>query len=140
MPQPLVLLAAGIILSFVFTAIAFLIALRNENRIKGFGLAILAWLFFAVLYDGIFLIALLIFKDYPLDTFSLVAIIFNPIDLARILVLLKLDISALFGYSGAVFEQFLGSVKGSLAAIVLLLLWISLPTLGFLRVAKHKDF
>ena len=49
------LLLIGVFLSFIFSAIAFLIALKNENRIKGFGLAILVWLFFAVIYDGLFL-------------------------------------------------------------------------------------
>lgn len=32
----------------------------------------------------------------------------NPIDLGRILVLLKMDVAALLGYTGAVFRQFLG--------------------------------
>lgn len=31
---------------------------------------------------------------------------FNPIDLSRVLILLKLDISALLGYTGAVFNNF----------------------------------
>lgn len=138
--QVLVLLTAGVALSFVFSALAFLIALRHDNKIKGFGLALLTWLFFAVLYDGLFLIALLIFKDYPLENFSLAAVALNPIDLARMLILLKLDISALFGYSGAVFEQLLGGIKGATVAVFFLLIWISLPTLGFLRMAQRRDF
>ena len=38
----------------IFTAVAFNIALSNENKIKGFGYAVLAWLFLAVIYDGLF--------------------------------------------------------------------------------------
>lgn len=140
LPQILVLLTAGVTLSFIFTAIAFLIALKNENRIRGFGLAILTWLFFAVLYDGLFLVLLILFKDYPLQNLSLAAIVLNPVDLARMLILLKLDISALFGYTGAVFEQFLGSVKGIVVALGFLALWVGVPTFGFLRVAARKDF
>ncbi len=65
----------------------------NENKIKGFGYAILMWLFFAVIYDGLFLISLVVFNEYPLEKFSLIATMSNPIDLSRILILLKLDIA-----------------------------------------------
>ena len=91
------LLITGAFLTFIFTALAFVIALSNENRIKGFGYAILLWLFMAVIYDGIFLMSLLYFEDYPLDKFSLIATMLNPVDLSRVLILLKLDISALLG-------------------------------------------
>ena len=100
------LLITGTFLTFIFTALAFNIALSNENKIKGFGYAILLWLFLAIIYDGIFLMTLIMFEDYPLDKLSLVGTMLNPIDLSRTLILLKLDISALLGYTGAVFKQF----------------------------------
>ena len=49
------LLITGTFLTLIFTALSFNIALSNENRIKGFGYAILLWLFMAVIYDGFFL-------------------------------------------------------------------------------------
>jgi len=134
------LLVAVVLLSFIFSAIAFFIALKNENRIKGFGLAIVAWLFFAVIYDGIFLLSLMIFNDYPLENFALGASLFNPIDLSRILILLKLDISALMGYTGAVFNKFLGTGMGMLTSLLALLLWIVVPFFGIQFVAARKDF
>ena len=39
------LLVTGAFLTFIFTALAFNIALSNENKIKGFGYAVLLWLF-----------------------------------------------------------------------------------------------
>lgn len=66
------------------------------------------WLFLAVIYDGLFLISLIVFNEYPLDKFSLAATMFNPLD-SRILILLKLDISVLLGYTGAVFKDFFGT-------------------------------
>ena len=134
------LLLTGVALSFIFSAIAFLIALKNENRIKGFGLAILAWLFFAVIYDGLLLLALSYFSDYPLEKFSLAASMLNPIDLSRILILLKLDISALMGFTGAVFRKFLGTGMGMGISLIVLGLWVILPALGIRRVAARKDF
>ena len=134
------LLLIGAILTFNFVAMAYILALLFEDKIKGFGLAIISWLFFAVIYDGIFLILLLVFDDYPLDKFALFATIFNPIDLSRILILLKLDISALLGYTGAVFEDFFGTGFGMLFSITLLLLWIVFPSLAIVFISKRKDF
>ena len=71
------LLITGTFLTLIFTALAFNIALSNENKIKGFGYAILLWLFLAIIYDGIFLMSLILFEDYPLDKLSLVGTMLN---------------------------------------------------------------
>ncbi|MBK5194180.1 MAG: ABC transporter permease [Flavobacteriaceae bacterium] len=134
------LLVTGAFLTFIFTALAFNIALANENKIKGFGYAILLWLFMAVIYDGIFLMFLVMFDDYPLDKFSLIASMFNPIDLSRILILLKLDISALLGYTGAVFQKFFGTSQGLIISIFVLSLWVIISTYNIFRISRKKDF
>lgn len=134
------LLITGAFLTFIFTALAFNIALSNENRIKGFGYAVLLWLFLAVIYDGLFLLSLIVFEEYPLDTFSLAATLFNPIDLSRTLILLKLDISALLGYTGAVFKKFFGTDFGLLISLVVLLFWTVLPIWRLAVKSRRKDF
>jgi len=134
------LLVTGAFLTFIFTALAFNIALANENKIKGFGYAILLWLFLAVIYDGIFLMFLVMFDDYPLDKFSLIASMFNPIDLSRILILLKLDISALLGYTGAVFQKFFGTSQGLIISVFVLSLWVIISTYNIFRISRKKDF
>ncbi len=133
------LLITGTFLTLIFTALAFNIALSNENKIKGFGYAILLWLFMGVIYDGIFLISLVFFEDYPLDKFSLIATMFNPIDLSRVLVLLKLDISALLGYTGAVFQQFFGTNFGMTISVFVLSLWVLIPTYFIKIKSNRKD-
>ncbi|WP_106794012.1 ABC transporter permease, partial [Aquimarina sp. Aq78] len=112
------LLITGTFLTLIFTALAFNIALYNENKIKGFSYAILLWLFMAVIYDGLFLMSLIMFESYPLDKFSIGVTLFNPIDLSRILILLKLDISALLGYTGAVFQKFFGTNLGVILSCI----------------------
>ena len=134
------LLAVGAFLTFIFVALAVNIALRNENKVKGFGYAILLWLFMAVIYDGIFMILLIVFDDYPLDKFTLVASMFNPIDLSRIIILLKLDISALLGYTGALFQKFFGNGSGMFVSLGMLLIWTFTPIMLLIRIAKKKDF
>ncbi|MDX1313898.1 MAG: ABC transporter permease [Eudoraea sp.] len=134
------LIVIGAFLTFIFTGLAYNIAISNENKIKGFGYAVLLWLFMAVIYDGLFLLSLIAFEEYPLDTFSLVATVFNPIDLSRILILLKLDISALLGYTGAVFKNFMGTQLGFLISTTVLILWTLLPVWNLIRKAERKDF
>lgn len=134
------LLVTGTVLTLIFTALAFNIALFNENKIKGFGYAILLWLFMAVIYDGIFLMSLIAFEEYPLDSFSLAGTMANPIDLSRVLILLKLDISALLGYTGAVFQKYFGTNFGVLLSTVVLFIWVIIPTIIIERKANKKDF
>jgi Cu-processing system permease protein len=134
------LLITGAFLTLIFTALAFNIALSNENKIKGFGYAVLLWLFLAVVYDGLFLLSLIMFEEYPLDTFSLAATMLNPIDLSRTLILLKLDISALLGYTGAVFKKFFGTNMGFFISLAVLMLWTLIPVLRLSYKSKHKDF
>lgn len=134
------LLITGTFLTFIFTALAFNIALSNENKIKGFGYAILLWLFLAIIYDGVFLMSLILFEDYPLDKLSLAGTMLNPIDLSRTLILLKLDISALLGYTGAVFKKFFGTNAGLIISFLMLSLWVILPVTRIVFKAKKKDF
>jgi Cu-processing system permease protein len=131
----------GIALSLIFVAIGYLFGLKYfHDRVKGFGYALLSWLFLAVLYDGLILLVVSTFSDYPLEKAIIGLSIINPIDLARIGVLLNFDISALMGYTGAVFSRFFGSYLGLLVSIGLLMLWIALPTWQGLRLFNKKDF
>ncbi|HCX24818.1 MAG: ABC transporter permease [Flammeovirgaceae bacterium] len=136
----LLLLISGTFLTFIFVALAICIALFNSNKIKGFGYAILMWLFFAVIYDGLILLSMMILADYPLDNYALIASFLNPIDLSRIMILLKLDISALLGYTGALFQQFFGTPLGLIASWSMLMLWTIFPTVLLIRKAQTKNF
>jgi Cu-processing system permease protein len=64
----------------------------------------------------------------------------NPIDLSRVLILLKLDISALLGYTGAVFQKFFGTSLGLIISSGMLLLWVLIPIGIIYRMVKRKDF
>ncbi len=76
------------------------------------------WLVLVFLYDGGRLFLLTHFSDYPLDRFTIGAILLNPVDLERILVLMQLDASVLLGYTGAIFRRFFGTTTGILAALM----------------------
>jgi Cu-processing system permease protein len=135
-----ILLGTGALLTLAFTALAFLIAVLTDDRVRGMGLALAAWLFFAVLYNGIVLLVIQRFADRPLDRVVILLSIANPIDLARILLLLHLDIAALMGFTGAVFERFFGGGAGRLISLAALLAWMTVPLLLGRRAFLRKDF
>jgi Cu-processing system permease protein len=85
------------------------------------------------------LFLLFAFSDYPMEKFTLLMSALNPIDLGRIFIMLKLDISALMGYTGAVYKDFFGSAAGMFFTSIILLVWILLPLAWALRVFKKKD-
>lgn len=139
--QTLLVLGLGAFLTFIFTGLGFVMGLvYYDEKIKGFGYSLMIWLFMAIIYDGLIMLLIFLFGDYPIETAVVSLTMLNPIDLARILVLLEFDISALMGYTGAIFNQFLGTGKGILTATVMLLLWLALPMWVGLKVFKKKDF
>jgi Cu-processing system permease protein len=133
------LLRAGAALTSTFTALAFLVAVTFEDRAAGLGAALLIWLLLAVVYDGIILIGTALLVDYPLEGPVLAAIVANPIDLARVLLLLRIDIAALMGYTGAVFERFFGGAMGTTVSAAALLLWVAIPLALAVRRFAGKD-
>lgn len=135
----LMLIAEGILLSLIFSSLAFYIATINENKILGLGISIFCWLFFTVIYDGIILLILYHFQDYPLEKVSLIITFLNPIDLARILLILKLDISALMGYTGAIFKSFFSNSFSIVLSFISMIIWAAVPLCLGLKSFTKKD-
>lgn len=136
----LLLLISGLFLTLVFSSIAFLISSSINDKAKGMGVTLLVWFFFAIIYDGIVLSMLFAFSDYPLDGLVVVLSALNPIDLARLLLLLKIDNAAILGYTGNIFKNFLGTNVGIAAASFTLLLWVIIPWQWGWRIFNRKDF
>lgn len=134
------LLATGVALSLVFVGLSFVIALRWQDRAAGLAAAILVWLSATVLYDGLVLVAVVFFRDYPLEGSLVGAMLANPVDLSRVLLLLQFDLGALAGYTGAVFERFFGAFRGSMWAAGAMTIWIAAPLAIGLRQFARKDF
>jgi Cu-processing system permease protein len=133
------MLATGVALSVIFVSIALLASVLTRDKAKGIGVAILLWFFFTLIYDGIVLFILFQFADYPLEQPMIGMTSLNPVDLARVLMLLKLDISALMGYSGALFQSFFGGKLGIIYSSVVLVLWAIIPVWLSARKFKCKD-
>ena len=135
----IIMLLMGLLLSVVFVAIAMLAAVSTRDKAKGIGISIFLWLYFSLLFDGLVLFILFQFEDYPMEKFMIAVSALNPIDLGRILILLKMDVSALMGYTGAVFRDFFGTQSGFTVALVVLFLWTLVPFWISLRRFSRKD-
>ena len=123
----LILVIMGILITAVFVALGFLCAILSRDKAKGIGVAILLWLFFSLLFDGLVLFLLFQLADYPVEKAMVGVAALNPIDLARIFIILQLDVSAMLGYTGAIFKAFFGTSMGTAIGFGLLCLWVIIP-------------
>ncbi len=135
----LVLLVSGIVLCLCFISLAFFASVITRDKAKGIGMSLMLWFYFAVIYDGLVLGILFSFNDYPLDKAVIALASLNPIDLGRIIILLKFDISALMGFTGAVYKKFFGSSFGLIYSLVCMLVWIIITLLHSLSIFRKKN-
>ena len=135
----IMMLIIGSLITLVFVALAFLSSILTRDKAKGIGIAIMGWLYFALLFDGLILYLLFQLSDYPIEKAMIVVTAFSPIDLARIQILLHLDVSAMMGYTGAIFKDFFGTSVGLLISFLLLCLWVIVPFFISLFKFKNKD-
>lgn len=133
------LLFSGIILTIIFSSIGYLISVKSKDKARGIGVALLVWFYFSLIYDGLVLLLLFTFNDYPLEKFTLVMSSLNPVDLSRIFVMLRLDVSALMGYTGATYKDFFGSSLGTFYATGILMLWAILPLWLAIIAFRKRD-
>lgn len=133
------LLIIGVLLNFIFASFAMLSAISNRDRAKGIGVSIFIWIFFSIIYDGILLILMFQFADYPIEGIMATLSALNPVGLSRIFVLLQLDVAAMLGYAGAVFKDIFGEGKGMGISIFILLIWAIVPFIWSMIKFNKKD-
>jgi len=133
------MISMGILLSIIFAGIAMLAVVRTRDKAKGIGVSVLLWLYFSLLFDGFVLFLLFQFADYPLEKPMIGITMLNPVDLGRILILLQMDISAMMGYTGAVFKDFFGTTTGLVISFAVLCLWTVVPLWLSTRKFNRKD-
>lgn len=131
-------LAVVTLLALGFLSMAFLIAASIRDRSAGMGTALLLWLGLTIVYDALLFFASTALSGWPLERPALVATLLNPVDTARVLLLMDLDAAALLGYTGAVFRRFFGG-SGSVVALAALAAWAVGPYLVARRIFRRAD-
>lgn len=135
----LTLVGCGLLLPLIFVSVAFFAVVLTRDKAKGIGIALGLWFYLCILYDGLVLSLLVALSDYPLEKISLIFTALNPTDLARIIVIMQLDISALMGITGNLFQNFFGSSVGLSIALCLLFAWFAIPVGIAFRTFNKKD-
>jgi Cu-processing system permease protein len=133
------MIAVGVCITVIFVALAFLSSILSRDKARGIGVSIMLWLYFALLFDGIVLFLLFQLSEYPIEKMMVFITALSPVDLSRILILLELDVSAMLGYTGAIFKNFFGTDLGLFISFSLLLIWMAVPYYISLKKFNHKD-
>lgn len=134
-----ILIYIGIAITVIFVALAMLASVLTRDKARGIGVSIMGWFYFTIIYDALLLFLLFQFMEYPMETPMLVLSMLNPLDLGRILILLKLDISVLMGATSTLFKDFFGMGWGIGIAALTLVLWTAIPFWISLRKFVRKD-
>lgn len=135
-----VLAGSTIVLTLCFSALAYRVAVGQPDKARGIGIALVVWLYCAVLYDAVLIAMMALLEKYPLEKVLLVVLVFNPIDAIRVAILLYSDASALLGITGAVLREFFGSTRSMLVIAMVIAVWIGYPLLRGVRVFQRRDF
>jgi len=133
------LIISGLMITTIFVSLAMVCAILMSDKARGIGMAILCWLLLSAVYDGLVLFIMFQFSDYPIEKPMVLLSAANPIDLARILVILQVDVAALMGYTGAIFKDVFGTKLGLFFSIAIMALWILIPYIISVRQFKKKD-
>ncbi len=131
---------SGIMLTGVFVSLSLMFGVLNDDKVSGLAFVVGFWLFSTLGYDTLVLGIALYLRNYPVEKIVIPLMFLNPVDLSRILVVLKLDVAALMGYTGALFKEFLYSKLGILMALASIFLWIIIPYIITLRIFYNKDW
>ncbi|SHM63993.1 Cu-processing system permease protein [Cyclobacterium lianum] len=135
----LVLIVVALLLTFIFIGLALFVAVWLKDKARGMGMALFLWVYFVLIFDGLVLLMMYNFSDYPIGKIVLFITFLNPVDLGRIMVLMQTEAAALMGYSGAVFRQFFSEWRGMLASLLIMLAWSLCPAWLSLRMFRVKD-
>ncbi|NPB04709.1 MAG: ABC transporter permease [Thermotogae bacterium] len=136
----LLMVLSSFFLTVIFSSIALLFSVAYDDRVKGLAAGLGVWIYASVIYDAFILFVGMALYDYPIEKAVIILSLLNPVDLARILIVMNLDIAALMGYTGALFTRFVSSSVGYAIIISTLTLWILVPSLIGMFIFARRDF
>jgi len=131
---------SGILLSVIFTGLALWVSTHQQDKARSIGIVLLLWIFFVFIFDGILLWVMYQLAAYPIEQSILAVTFLNPVSIARILVVMQTEAAALLGLSGAVFQDFFGSTRGSTMAVLTLIVWGGVPYFFIRKRFLKRDF
>jgi Cu-processing system permease protein len=127
-------------LAIVFSGLAVLISILARRRQVALGIALGIWVVFELLYGVIMMASTLYLSPSILQSVLLIGLMGNPIDITRVLSLLRVGGPHLFGPAGATLIRLAGSAEiASLVGLAGLMAWIIIPLLVSLVLFNRQD-
>lgn len=135
-----IFVAVSMALGLVFVALAAFLSILADRRPMAIVSGLILWLFFLFIYDLIVLSASYYVDEAYLRTMLYFSLLGNPIDIARVVVLMSVGGEAALGAAGAgLLRMFGGGVTSAISAAGLLIIWILAPLAGAALMFRRQD-
>jgi Cu-processing system permease protein len=134
------LVGLALLLAMVFLGLGAMAGILARSRARAFGLVLLLWFFFVLFYDLVAIGFTFLLRERTANLFVFLSLFGNPVDMVRVAGLMALDGTSVFGAAGAALLKFLGgAVRGGLALLAALFVWIIAPLLIADRALRRQD-
>lgn len=135
-----IFIATSVTLGLIFISLSTLLSVLSRRKPTALVTTLIVWLFFLFIYDFIVLAASYYMEEAYLRTVLYFSVLGNPIDMARVIVLLTVGGEAAFGAAGAgLLRTFGGPVTSAISAVGLLTVWILAPLATAVLVFRKQD-
>lgn len=139
-PGFVVLTLLSMVLGALMVATGLALAAAWPDRLRAVTGAVLLWLALVVLYDLAVFGATSLLAGVPLQRVLLPALLVNPVDLVRVLVVFTVGSGALFGPTSAVLMQWMGTSSGLAIGIAALVVQTLVPLAVAVRLFERRDW
>lgn len=128
------------LLSASFVSLALLVAVATKRRLASLGTALGVWFFFVMFYDLIVMAMTLYLKKSVLQYLLVFSLLGNPVDMVRVMSLLSVGGTSVFGPAGATLVKMIGSTQTvSLLFLGMLVLWIAVPLTVAIAIFRRQN-
>lgn len=135
-----VFVGVSVTLGLVFICLAALLSIVSSRRPMAIVTALILWLFFLFVYDLIVLSASYYIEEAHLRNMLYFSLLGNPVDLARVVVLMSVGGESALGAAGAgLLRMFGGEIMSAIAAAGLFIIWILAPLSGAALMFRRQD-
>ncbi len=135
-----IFVGTSITLGLVFIAFSAMLSILANRKPMAIVTALILWFFFLFVYDLIVLSASYYVQEAYLRKMLYFSLLGNPIDMARVVVLMAVGGEAALGAAGAgLLRMFGGAVTSAISAAVLFIGWIGVPLVIAAVVFRTQD-
>ncbi len=135
-----IFVGVSLALGLVFVALAALLSIMAHRKPLAIVTGLILWLFFLFIYDLTVLSASYYVDEAYLRTMLYFSLLGNPIDIARVVVLMSVGGEAALGAAGAgLLRMFGGALTSAISAAGLFVIWILAPLTLAALMFRRQD-